>query len=354
MTLPKRFHSWLRATLRQRAMEREMDEEFRLHMEAYAEDLMSRGTERSEAERQARLEFGGMAQTKEICREARGADLLRSLLTDIGYGLRLLRRNPGSAGLAVLTLALGIGATTAVFSLVNAVLLRDLPYRAPDQLVFLYEPLPGIPGAPLEAWGPVNGDFFRWQKESRSFASMAMFTCDGLNVSLSNSAFRATGSRVTAEFFRVLGVSPALGRTVNGADTQPGHGRVVVISHALWQARFGGDGNVLGKELLLNARPYRIIGVMPAGFAFPHGTENPDTAGKTTDVWMSWTMTPEERASRNDDPGNAIGRLRPGARLSQAQAEIAGITLRFDPPFQQQRKKPQGVVRPFDEPKNSS
>jgi len=272
-----------------------------------------------------------------------------SLLSDIRHGLRLLRRSPGFAGLAVVTLALGIGATTAVFSLVNAVLLRDLPYRDPQRLVFLFEPLPGIPNVPLEAWGPVNGDFLTWQKESRSFAGMAMFTTDGLNASLGDSAFRANGSRVTADFFRVLGVSPALGRTVADADTQQGHERVAVIGDSLWRSRFGGDRSVLGRELLLNAQPHRIIGVMPPGFAFPHDTENVDTPGKGTDLWVPWSMTPAERASRNDDPGNAIGRLRPGVSLRQAQAEISTITARFDPPFQQQPRKPTGVVRGFDE-----
>ena len=345
----RRFRSWLRATFQRRVVEREMDDELRFHVETYAEDLMRGGMERGEAERQARLEFGSVGQTKEACREARGVDVLDSFLSDIRYGMRLLRRTPGFAGLAVVTLALGIGATTAVFSLVNAVLLRDLPYRDPGRLVFLYEPIPGIPGVPLEGWAPVNGDFFTWQEESRSFASMAMFTSGQLNASLGDAAFSATGSRVTADFFRVLGVSPGLGRTMDNADTQPGHGGVVVISHSLWQSWFGGDRKVLGKEMLLNARPYRIIGVMPAGFAFPHGTECLETKGKTTDIWLPWTMTPEQRASRGDNPGNAIGRLRTGVALSQAHVEIAALTWRFDPPFQQLNKKAEGVVRPFDE-----
>ena len=345
----RRFHSWLRATLQRRTVEREMDDEFRFHVDAYAEELKRRGLEPGEAERQARVEFGRVAQTKEACREARGADLLHSLLTDAGYGLRLLRRTPGSSGLAVVTLALGIGATTAVFSLVNAVLLRDLPYHDPERLVFLYEPIPGIPGVPLEAWAPVNGDFFTWQKESRSLASMAMFTTDGLNASLADSAFRAGGSRVTAGFFRVLGVAAELGRTLDDADTQPGHGRVAVISHALWKSRFGGQRSVLEKEILLNARPFRVVGVMPPGFAFPHGAENLETAGKSTDIWVPWVMTAEDRATRSDNPGNAIGRLRRGVPLSQAQAEISAITARFDPPFQQVSVKPQSAVRGFDE-----
>ena len=275
---------------------------------------------------------------------------LESMVTDIQYGLRLLRRNPAFAALAVLTLALGIGATTAVFGVVNAVLLRDLPYRHPGRLVFLYEPLRGIPNVPLEAWGPDNGDFYTWRKQSRSFESMAMFTNDSLNVALGDKAFRAMGSRVTGDFFRLLGVSPTLGRAVDDADTQPGNAPVVVVSHALWKSRFGGDrGSVLGRELLLDARPYRIVGVMPAGFAFPHGPESLETAGKSTDIWVPWAMTPQEKASRNDGQGNAIGRLRPGVRVSQAQAEIAAITAPFAPPYQQQFQKPDGVVKPFDE-----
>jgi predicted permease len=326
-----------------------MDDELHYHVERYAEDLMRGGMDPDEASRRARLEFGSVAQTKEACREARGVNLVDSLLSDIRYGLRLLRRAPGFAALAVLTLALGIGATTAVFSLVNAVLLRALPYHDPSRLAFLYEPLPDIPDVPLEAWGPVNGDFFTWQKQSRSFSGMAMFTSGGLNASLGDTAFRVTGSRVTADFFRVLGVSPALGRTVEHDDLLPGRERLAVISHALWQSRFGGARNVIGKEILLNANPYRIIGVMPRGFAFPHGTECLETVGKVTDVWVPWTMTPQQKASRNDNPGNAIGRLRPGVTLAQARAELATITSHFDPPFQQQSKKPQAAVSPFDE-----
>ena len=116
----------------------------------------------------------------------------------------------------------------------------------------------------------------------------------------------------------------------------------MVISNSLWRSRFGSNPHVLGKELLLDAQPYRIVGVMPPGFAFPHDTENVDTMGATTDLWVPWIMTPQERASRDDDPGNAIGRLRPGVSLRQAQAEIAAITARFPPPFQQQHQKAAG------------
>lgn len=327
----------------------ELEEEMRLHAELRARELESSGLTPQQAAAQAVQQFGNRTIFKESVWDIWSFTTLESAWRDVVFAVRVLRARPGFTAISVLTLALGIGATTAVFSVINTALLRDLPYRDPDRLVFLYEQLPGIPNVPLEAWGPVNGDFFTWRKQSRSFSSMAMFTTDRLNVAAPDTTFRADGSRVTGDFFRVLGVSPTLGRAVDEADTEAGNGDVVVISRALWQSRFGGNENVLGKELLLNSRPYRIIGVMPAGFAFPHGAENVDTAGTTTDLWVPWVMSPQERASRNDSQGNAIGRLRPGVTLRQAQSEIATITDRFAPPYQQQYQKAKGVVRAVDE-----
>ncbi|MGD0872235.1 MAG: ABC transporter permease [Bryobacteraceae bacterium] len=153
---------------------------------------------------------------------ARGAALVESLTGDIGYGFRMLRKNPGFSILAVMTLALGIGATTAVFSLVNGVLLRALPYRDPGRLVYLWEPVPRIPNVPLEAWGPMNADFYDWQQQSRSFTNLALFSTDRMNLSVNDAAVRVNGSHVTGEFFHVLGVSPELGRAVDADDDQVG------------------------------------------------------------------------------------------------------------------------------------
>jgi predicted permease len=274
--------------------------------------------------------------------------MMKSLLRDVSHVLRMLRKNPGFAALAVTTLAVGIGATTAVFSLVNAVLLRALPYRDPERLVFLFEPNPHFPGVPLEAWAPSNGEFYDWQRQSRSFANLALFTNDRINLSVNGIAMRVAGSRVTGEFFQLLGIAPELGRAVAADDDQPGKGQVVVISHALWQSQFGFDRAVLRKELLLNARPYRIIGVMPAGFAFPHGTESLETIGKATDVWVPWAMTPQQRASREDSAGNAIGRMRPGVSLTQVQAEMSAMVTRLDPLRPPPFHGSVAVVRPFD------
>ena len=271
-----------------------------------------------------------------------------TLLRDLTYGLRLLRKSPGFSVLAVLTLALGIGAATSVFSLVNAVLLRSLPYQDPDRLLFVFEANPRIPGVPLDAWGAVNADFYDWQKQSRSFTSLALFTTNSMNLSTEGAAVRVAASRVTGEFFQTLGISPELGRAVSADDDQPGKGQVAVISHALWQSQFASDRAVVGKQLQLDARPYRIIGVMPAGFAFPHGSESIETHGGATDIWVPLALTPQQRASRGDDPGSPIGRLRPGVTPGQAQAELNALTAPVDklhPPFLQGSEV---VVRPFD------
>ena len=323
MNFAARLRSWWQATFRRSRMEREMDAELRFHLESYAEELIRNGVTPQGARRRARLEFGGLDRTKEECRDARGAGVLECLLLDIRYGLRMLRKNPGFAALAILTVALGIGATTAVFSLVNAVLLRDLPYHDPQQINFIFEPVLHIPGVPLEAWGPNNADFYDWKEQNHSFSSMALFSVERLNLSVDQEAIRVGGSRVTGEFFQVLGVAPELGRAVGPEDDQPGKGQVVVISHALWQSHFGADRHVLGKELLLTARPYRVIGVMPAGFSFPHGAETLDSSAQVTDVWMPYAMTLQEKSSRFDGAGNAIGRLRSGVSLAQAQAEMS-------------------------------
>jgi predicted permease len=347
MSLTKLW-SWIRPARQRSRMECDMETELKFHMERHIEELMRSGVPRKEAQRRARLEFGGLDQIKDACRDARHASVFESLLRDSSQGLRVLRKNPGFSALAVLTLALGIGATTAVFSLVNAVLLRPLPYQHPERLVFLYAPIPRYPGVPIEAWGPFNADFYAWRKLSRSFDKLALFTTDGPNAALNGSAVRVSASRVTGEFFQLLGVAPALGRAIGTEDDAPGVGGVAVISHRLWQSGFGADRNVLGKELSLDARPYRIVGVMPAGFAFPHGTESLETIGKVTDVWTPWAMTPQERASQQDNPGNAIGRLRPGVSLAQAQAELSTIAGRLDPFHRPEFRGSQALVRLFD------
>jgi putative ABC transport system permease protein len=310
----------------------DLDEELRFHIAERAEEFVREGMPRGEAELRARRQLGNTLLLRESSYEAKAAGWLDDTLRDFQFGLRMLRKNRGFALMGTIILALGIGSTTAMFGMINAMLLRQLPYPNAERLVSLYEPNPHIPGVPLGAFGPIVGDFFDWKKESRSFSSLALFTTDRMNVAVDNSAVRVKGSRVTGDFFQVLGVSAEIGRGVEPGDDDPEKPEVAVISHALWRSRFGADPDVLGKKLLLNARTYQVIGIMPAGFAFPSVDEWFDMNGEGTDVWVPWMMTPEEKASRN--PGSevfGIGLLRPGLPLSQAQAEMSTIAARLDP-----------------------
>ena len=351
MTFFARLRSWWRAPRHAARTESDMDAELRAHIETHTESLIASGVPPAQAHRRAEFEFGPLTNTMEACRDARAANLLPSLLQDLAFGLRMLRKSPGFAALSVVTLALGIGTTTAVFSLVNGVLLRALPYRDPGRLVYLFEPIPHITGVPLEAWGPFNADFYDYQAQSRSFTSLALFTTDGGNLSIDGNAVHANSSQVTGDFFQTLGVAPELGRALNPNDDRPGFEHVAVISHALWQSQFSADPHVVGKEVLLNAEPCRIIGVMPAGFAFPHGTESFETAeagGRSTQIWVPLALSPKEKADRGEGPGYAIGRLKPSVTVARAQSEISAITNGFDklhPPFFQGAKS---VIRPFD------
>jgi len=323
--------NWWQRLTHPGTMEQHLDKELRFHLEQHTADLVAEGHSPDEARRLARLALGGPEQVKEYCRDARGTRWLDETWQDFRYAARTLRKQPGFAALAILTLALGIGAACAVFSVVNAVLLRALPYRDPDQLVYLWEPSPHFPTVPIEAFAPPNADFYEWRKQSHSFSNLALFTVDSMNLAVNGSAQSVSASRVTGDFFALLGVAPELGRAVGPDDDQPGKAQVAVISHALWQSRFGADPHALGRQILLNARPYRIIGVMPAGFAFPHEAECLETHGRTTDIWLPLALTPQDRASREDSPGNAIARLRPGVSPARAQAEMAALVARQDP-----------------------
>src|SRR2546430_1856210 len=328
MRLWSRLRSWWNATLRRPRMESEMDRELRFHQQAYAEDLIHRGVSCEEAMRRARLEFGGIERAKEECREARGVNLVESLIQDLRYGARTLGKNPGFTVTAVLTLALGIGASTSVFSLINAVLIRSLPYQQPERLVYVWSPNPRFQ-LPIEYLNPMNADFFDLQKQNRSFESLALVGVARFNLASEGRADALGGARVTGDFFLTMGIAPELGRPVDTSDDQPGQEQVAVISNRLWRTQFGAQPDILGKAVLLDARPYRIIGVMPAGFGFPHATDVMDAA-KVTDIWIPWAMTAEQKNNRNEGAGNAIGRLRKGVSLKQAQAEMSTLMAKID------------------------
>lgn len=216
----------------------ELSEELRFHLETLVEQNIARGMSLAQARIAANAEFGNIAQATEASYESRGTSLLDDLAQDIRYGLRSLRRQPAFTFVTVLTLALGIGACTAIFSLVNAVMLRSLPYGDSSRLVYLYLPNPNLKEIPAEALGPSNADFFDIKAQSRSFSAITFFDQKGFNLNAGSQPQRVGAARVDSSFFHTLETTPILGRELNDADEEPGNSDVVILNYALWQAVF--------------------------------------------------------------------------------------------------------------------
>jgi len=242
-------------------MESEMDAELRFHMEAYAEDLIRGGVPRQEAIRRARLEFGGVERVKEEGREARGVNLVQSLVQDARYGTRNMLRTPGFTAITVLTLALGIGATTAIFSAVNPILFESLPYPDAGRIVMISD---------LQRDGSRLDVTFHTYREllerSHSFEALAVTKPWRPILTTTTQPERLEGQRVSAMYFRTLGLSPAMGRDFDLSDDQLNGPRVVILSDALWRRRFAGDRAIVGRQVTLDDSLYSVIGVMPSAF----------------------------------------------------------------------------------------
>ena len=230
----------------------------------------------------------------------------------------------------MLTLALGIGTCTAIFSVLDAVLIRSLPYGNADRLVYLFTPNSHINNVPVEGWGPSYADFFDLQRQVHSFISMSAFEPDSFNSTSTDTALRIRGARVDGTFFSTLQSTPEIGRAIEPADDRPGHNNVVVISHALWQSMFGGNLQILTKSLRLNGSVYQIIGVMPPAFAYPHETDLPPGAlgniGRA-EIWVPLALSPHQRADRDNNTSTVIARLKPGVSIRQAQEEMSGLMV---------------------------
>jgi putative ABC transport system permease protein len=314
-----RFRSRLRAIVWRSRLESEMDTELRFHMEAYAQDLVRSGITPEEAARHARLEFGGVDGTKDECRQARGVRFLDALKQDLRFGARTLRKNPGFAAIAVLTLALGIGSTAAVFSIVNSVLLKPLPYPHADRILTLWWKWPIAGFGDEFPWG--QRDFFAFRRQTNTLQSIGAFKSDSFNLTGTGDPMRLDGIRASAGFFPTFGVQPLLGRTFSQQEEEPGHELVVVLSHELWLHRFGGDSGIVGRSIDLNGYSYAVIGVMPAGFVFPRGEEMPFVLGfpRQAQLWVP-LPTPLNPAGPQDLA--VAGRLKDGSNPAQALAEL--------------------------------
>jgi putative ABC transport system permease protein len=303
------------ATLfRRERVDREMDAELRAHIEAHADDLMRTGLSRQEALRQAHIALGGIDRAKEECRDAIGISFVESLAQDLRFGLRMLRKNPGFTAVAVLTLALGIGANAAIFSVVNSVLLHPLAYNDPDHLVTILR----YSNYPIS---PAN--YLDYRDQSSSYESLGAAEYWSPNLTGVDSPDHLLGLRVTQNTMPLLGVQPVLGRLfVEGEDTA-GNDHEVVLSYGLWRRRFSGDARSIGKSIVLDGASYTIVGVMPADFHFaPFWATH-------AELWAPLSLA--ARAQTRD--GNSLrlfARLRPGVTLAQARAEMATITARLE------------------------
>jgi len=331
MSKARRILSRLGGLFRTHHAEKELAREVESHLALLADDLERRGMSPEDARLAAKRAYGGVEQAKQAHRDERSLLWMEQALQDLRYGLRTLSRSPGFTITAVLTLALGIGACTAIFSLVNAVLIRSLPYGEPGRLVYLYTPNPQFK-LPVEVFGPAYADLYDLKRDSHSFQDMTAFGQSVFNLASEGAAERVSAARVDGDFFRTFQSAPELGREIRADDNQLGHEKVAVISHALWQSMFGSATDILHHSLSLDGKNYQIIGVMPQGFEYPHFSDIPygESQYKTTQVWVPLALTPHELADRDNASGNAVARLKTGVSIAQAEAEMSTIMVRLD------------------------
>ena len=299
-------------------VENELGEEFLYHLDCQTQTYVARGLHPGEAHRRALLDLGPVTRTKEECRDMRHITFVEHFVQDFRYALRMLRRSAGFTTVAVLTLALGIGANTAIFSTVNAVLLRPLPYLQPDRLVQIWETHPVM--RRIQAPYP---DYMDWRNQSSAFEQVAAYTFEGLqqvNLATGGEPVRIEASLVSDNLLPTLGIRPEIGRNFRQDEVQPGHDNVVILSHALWVNRFGADAHIAGARLVVDGASLRVVGVLPAIGQFPAWADVLMPVSRLSDF---------DRVSRKHHPLEVIARLKPGVTPERARTEIKAIALRL-------------------------
>jgi putative ABC transport system permease protein len=313
-----KVRSFLRNILLARDVESDLDEELRSHLDMLTEENIRAGMPPQEARRAARIEVGGIDRLKEQVHEVQAGNWLHSIASDCRYGVRQLRKNPGFAAVAILTLALGIGANTALFSVVNGVLLNPLPYPHPEELVSIAQKLP-----PFEQFAISYPDFLDWTRMNRTFQALAAYRQNNFNLTGSGEAQRLKVTQVSASFLPLLGVNPLIGRNFLAEEDRREATHVVMLSASLWKSKFGASPEILGKTLTLDGEGYTVIGVVPESFYFCCESTN----FRLGDVYVpigGWEVPWMQ--DRGAHPGIfAVGRLKPGATLEQARADTDQI-----------------------------
>jgi len=307
----------LRASLSPGKFEEAMREEMAFHMEMETRKLVAQGMAPREAVQLARRNFGEPEYHKEKARESWGIGMVQNFRRDALHTLRALRRNPVFAFVSILTLGLGIGANSAIFSVVNGILLRDLPFPDADRLVFICETMPSESGRCITASTPNVSD---WAERSGSFQEIGVFRWWGHILETPESAERVSSLIATPEFFRVMGYQPALGRVFRSEDQVEGSRAVAVLDHQFWMSRFGGDPEIVGTTISLGGESFQIIGIMQAG-------QRPPTMGseRDADIWLPLHFDPRDNERRNWRGFYAVGRLAPGATLEVAREELGVV-----------------------------
>ena len=308
-----RTRSAVRNLANDQKQSRDLDEEIRAHVELMAEEKMAKGTDPEQARREARIEAGGIEQVKEDVRSSRAGAWLDVLAQDVRFGMRVLIKNPGFTLVAVLALALGIGANTAMFSIVNSVLLRPLPYAQPDRLVKVWTRFTDI-GLPNDQnW--ISAPEFRDITElNKSLSEIAAFGGQNFNITTQGTPSRVVGAQVSPSLFSILGIQAERGRVFSPDEAQPGKDSVLLLSHGLWERRFGGDPEIVDRQIQANGKTYTVIGVMPAGFDFPEESE----------MWAPLSFLPDDLGPNNRGSHGleVIGRIKPGVGFSEARADL--------------------------------
>jgi len=330
---------WLRLAglFRKQEREREFVVEMESHLQMHIEENLRGGLTPQEARRQALIKLGGIEQARESHREQRGMPRLEAVWQDARYGLRALARTPGFALAAVLTLALGIGANTAIFSVVNTVLLRPLPYEHASSIVKVWHtpPQSSFPGMTRFSLSPAN--YLDWHRQNTVFEHFAAYHFESYNFATAERPEAVMAASVAPEFFSVLRFQPLLGRAFTPQEAEPGNDKVVVLGHRFWQSRLNGSTRALGEKIRLNGESYTVIGVMPAGFRFPDWAE----------LWTPLAWSSKDRAVRDDHNYLSIARLKPDASVAQAQAELSAIAARLEQQYPEANKGWGALVVPL-------
>jgi predicted permease len=308
------------------SVENEVDAEFDFHVEMRTREYVERGMDRDAARAAAVARFGDIATVNAECRsignqmerEMVTTEYLAELAHDVRFAARQLIKAPAFTTVAVLTLALGVGATTAIFSAVEAVVLRPFPYSHPDRLVFAFTHWKFGDG------GVSVGDHTEWQRRSKSFTQLAAFQFKGVTIATDDSPDRVTAAYATANVFPMYGVKPQLGRAFTADEDRPGHDGVVVLSDGFWRQNFAASPGIVGRTMMVNARPVTIVGVMPASF---------DPTDSHEDLWLPIAFTPAQLGFHDEHYLTVVGRLAPGATVASAQREMDVVAAQLSAEF---------------------